>query len=807
MRADDLSDNDDDKKSRQKSSPQVPLDQTQSALGSIQDNGNMSNSMISYTTDFKVKRRKINSSAGKNQPVGIQQQQQQRRPSQKSIQQSTRQSGGAIQKSTRQSGAGVLKSIRGSGYHQSIRGSGYQNSIRQSGHQNVPPKAQKAAEKPPPPQAQVQQQKNKTRASYLSGSSSVFLTNTQQVQKNKKPHQRQSILSANQSKQPALNTTLSDLRNTMYLKQQREKAEEAKRQADLNRQNQSEVRSVRQQQINAPLETGVISRRRKQSSSTSEIALSKNRKNSLRGSNYQNNLVAGSRKHKNQTSMIMNSKRKNSRSYAEIDKKGGHGSKTQRDRLDNSFNRSIYNPKSSYVQRKVANLNETMSVTGGELQPKKGRSQQNLVDLRNQNQTLNSNNTDDSIAIPNRFMDAAAPNHRSRGSLDVDLDDTRMLEERRQRLEQIEQTQRRDRERELEREREREREIRERQREREMERERERERELERERERERQEQEQRNNSDNFHLNPNDLSYLENTDASPIKGDQQRQGQDLNTTAFSYGGIVGGDLEEENPGMDGDPTTKQLYHNLSIISQALVMEENKPDDPRNRNLDQSGVCQNLMGMSKHQLLLQQKQILETQIRLQRILQSRQNQPQGQSMALLNSPDDQLKGMLNMGENDLNKTMMSTNTQATLGGTNLNNLSVLGPGPGLGTLSNLNQSILNTGPSLNTSVLSSVQNQSNLALGQNIVVGFFQNLSDTVRRLLLSVGQNLDFQRELVILENMLKAGRFENDQERMKVKARLLEVKGKIRGNDAWNLLIGAIMVAAVLYLFKMLIS
>lgn len=95
--------------------------------------------------------------------------------------------------------------------------------------------------------------------------------------------------------------------------------------------------------------------------------------------------------------------------------------------------------------------------------------------------------------------------------------------------------------------------------------------------------------------------------------------------------------------------------------------------------------------------------------------------------------------------------------------------------------------------LNSSVLANLENKTNVQLFKDVSVGYFDNLAMSFRRVLTSMGHNLDEQRQLLLIREKLKT---EGDE------LSLDEVQKIVQKNDLWNL---AYFTGALLIIFSII--
>ena len=95
--------------------------------------------------------------------------------------------------------------------------------------------------------------------------------------------------------------------------------------------------------------------------------------------------------------------------------------------------------------------------------------------------------------------------------------------------------------------------------------------------------------------------------------------------------------------------------------------------------------------------------------------------------------------------------------------------------------------------LNQSVLEGLESKSNTKLLYDVSLGYFENLAISFRRILTSLGQNIDEQRELLNLREQLKV---EGDE------ISLEQVQKIVTKNDFWNLMLFALVLLVVFSIF-----
>ena len=95
--------------------------------------------------------------------------------------------------------------------------------------------------------------------------------------------------------------------------------------------------------------------------------------------------------------------------------------------------------------------------------------------------------------------------------------------------------------------------------------------------------------------------------------------------------------------------------------------------------------------------------------------------------------------------------------------------------------------------LNQSVLEGLESKSNTKLLYDVSLGYFENLAISFRRILTSLGQNIDEQRELLNLREQLKV---EGDE------ISLEQVQKIVTKNDVWNLMLFALVLLVVFSIF-----
>lgn len=91
------------------------------------------------------------------------------------------------------------------------------------------------------------------------------------------------------------------------------------------------------------------------------------------------------------------------------------------------------------------------------------------------------------------------------------------------------------------------------------------------------------------------------------------------------------------------------------------------------------------------------------------------------------------------------------------------------------------------------MLANLENKTNVQLFKDVSVGYFDNLAMSFRRVLTSMGHNLDEQRQLLLIREKLKT---EGDE------LSLDEVQKIVQKNDLWNL---AYFTGALLIIFSII--
>ena len=91
------------------------------------------------------------------------------------------------------------------------------------------------------------------------------------------------------------------------------------------------------------------------------------------------------------------------------------------------------------------------------------------------------------------------------------------------------------------------------------------------------------------------------------------------------------------------------------------------------------------------------------------------------------------------------------------------------------------------------MLEGLENKSNTELFRDVSKGYFENLAMSFRRVLTSLGHNLDEQRQLTLIREKL---RVEGDE------LSLQEVQKIVQKNDLWNL---AYFTGALLIIFSII--
>jgi hypothetical protein len=235
-----------------------------------------------------------------------------------------------------------------------------------------------------------------------------------------------------------------------------------------------------------------------------------------------------------------------------------------------------------------------------------------------------------------------------------------------------------------------------------------------------------------------------------------------------------------------------LMVNQSKISSAIMKQQNMPNSALKEQL-----------LRQQQKILEQQMIVQKQIQVQfakfkENVETTKNQKLRESGHTLNQTQIGSHPSLNKTAVNFNDTMdqsiMSAYTNRTRNRFQEQQQSQL----------NSTQKLTQKAPqNLNQSILARAPSQSNLALSQSIISCYVENISNTIRRTLLQLGQNLDKQRELMALRDALEKGHVRDPEERARVQQRMAELKQQVNGNDFGNLLAGIVVILVVLMLFR----